>query len=338
MDQFSIFLSAIFSSDDCLSTARIADVLENVYLGFLFSEIILSTIGCGEWTEKGFRICSTIMGVFELLMVGLSHIYAFQATIASISVIILLLYALTYILPLIMNIRQLKFCDLLKGIWYSVFLVPTYINLFTIYAISNIHDVTWVSRPSTQNPKYDWIKCLMEIKYKNYRSNFLVAWVMLNAFVGYLIAYMSRNGQYYFILWIGWFLMIVLLIKLIFACCYWLKSKNDRRRANIALRRKSRYVFIISNSWAEFDLEAREGNMIFNNILENEFETYRKLHESVVAVIDRSFKEANINYRTSVVLVSAYNLLEWRWDMYGTQSPSWAWQEKQGIRKKLNTN
>ena len=99
-----------------MSTARIADVLENVYLGFLFSEIILSTIGCGEWTEKGFRICSTIMGVFELLMVGLSHIYAFQATIASISVIILLLYALTYILPLIMNIRQLKFCDLLKGI------------------------------------------------------------------------------------------------------------------------------------------------------------------------------------------------------------------------------
>ena len=124
---YSIFLRAILPSDDCLSITRTANVLENIYLVFLFMVIVLSTTVSVEWAETGFRVCSVAMGLFTLLMVGWSIVYAFQATIASVSVIFLALYAISYILPLIMNVGHLNVCDFLKGVWYSIYLAPTYI-------------------------------------------------------------------------------------------------------------------------------------------------------------------------------------------------------------------
>ena len=127
---YSIFLRAILTSDDCLSITRTANVLENIYLVFLFMVIILSTTVSVDWAETGFRVCSFAMGLFTLLMVGWSIVYALEATITSLSVIFLALYALSYFLPLIMNVGNLKVCDFLKGVWYSIYLSPTYINSY----------------------------------------------------------------------------------------------------------------------------------------------------------------------------------------------------------------
>lgn len=54
---YSIFLRSIFSSDDCLSVTHAANVLENVYLTFLFFCLILSTSVRVEWAEIHFRVC-----------------------------------------------------------------------------------------------------------------------------------------------------------------------------------------------------------------------------------------------------------------------------------------
>ena len=67
---FSIFLRAILPSDNCLSITRTANVLENIYLVFLFMIIIMSTTVNVDWAETGFRICSAVMGLFTLLMVA----------------------------------------------------------------------------------------------------------------------------------------------------------------------------------------------------------------------------------------------------------------------------
>ena len=252
---FSIFLRAILPSDNCLSITRTANVLENIYLVFLFMIIIMSTTVNVDWAETGFRICSAVMGLFTLLMVAWSIAYAFQATLASVSVIFLALYALSYALPLIMNISHLKVWDFLKGVGYSIYLAPTYINIFTIYAISNIHDVTWGSRPSVQNPAFKAIEDKKQITYKNYRSNFLVIWLIVNVIVGFIIVYMSRNGQYVIMLIIGIFLMIVLCLKLVFSILHWMVSKNNKRNADNLKRTKSSNVFnnvdrlIISGKW-----------------------------------------------------------------------------------------
>lgn len=67
---FSIFLRSILPSDKCLSVTSTANVLENIYLIFIFMIIIMSTTVTVDWAEAGFRICSIVMGLFALLMVA----------------------------------------------------------------------------------------------------------------------------------------------------------------------------------------------------------------------------------------------------------------------------
>lgn len=54
---YSIFLRSIFPSDKCLNVYRAANVLENVYLIFLFFCLVLSTAVKIEWAELHFRVC-----------------------------------------------------------------------------------------------------------------------------------------------------------------------------------------------------------------------------------------------------------------------------------------
>ena len=144
----------------------------------------------------------------------------------------------------------------MKGVVFSIYLAPTYINIFTIYSISNIHDVTWGSRPSAQIQKSNEVENQMKIKYKNYRAKFLVVWMMVNIVVGYSQVYMSRNEQYTNMFVIAIILMTILLMKITFACLYWFKAKNDRKKAKRMLSEKFSDVF------ANDERNDSEGNII----------------------------------------------------------------------------
>jgi lipoprotein signal peptidase len=106
----------------------------------------------------------------------------------------------------------LRLVDFLKGTLYITFLTPTYINIFSIYAISNIHDVSWGSRPAGNKIKSKTNRDkAMEEEYMNYRSKFLVIWVVINNGIGFTIVYISRSSQITYL-----FVIAVLLAVVIF--------------------------------------------------------------------------------------------------------------------------
>jgi len=86
-------------------------------------------------------------------MVVTSILYFSEEVFASIAVIFFAAMVLSYLMPLVLHITELRLCDFCKGVLSLLFLAPTYINLISIYAISNIHDVTWGSRPSSKDTK-----------------------------------------------------------------------------------------------------------------------------------------------------------------------------------------
>lgn len=53
---FSVFIRAVLPSDTCLSVTQAANVLENVYLIFLFFCLMLSTTVQVNYAETGFRL------------------------------------------------------------------------------------------------------------------------------------------------------------------------------------------------------------------------------------------------------------------------------------------
>lgn len=59
---FSIFVREILPSDKCTSVTKSANVLENLYLFFLFLVTLLSCTVQVDWAEVGFRISAFFMG------------------------------------------------------------------------------------------------------------------------------------------------------------------------------------------------------------------------------------------------------------------------------------
>ena len=170
-----------------------------------------------EWIEAGFWIISMFMGILSMIMVIFSIIYV--ASLDVIFKIAFAFYILLILIPLLLNFNRVKICDFIKGSIYAIYLSPTYINILTIYAISNIHDVSWGSRPDSKdkdpNPRFEKLEKRREIEYKNYRSNFLIIWCLVNTIVSIAVLYSINNDYLYFVHALAIFLLFVTTFKLV---------------------------------------------------------------------------------------------------------------------------
>ena len=97
-----------------------------------------------------------------------------------------------YLLP--MMYRPLDFIFNIKkylfGMTCFILMMPTYVNVMSIYSMSNLHDISWGNRPSVAggiNTFSQDAKRQEGIKnrYQIFRVNFLSIWVILN--VAYIL-------------------------------------------------------------------------------------------------------------------------------------------------------
>lgn len=54
--------------------------------------------------------------------------------------------AASYFLPALANLRKIRLVYYIPAILAGLFLTPTYFNLFTLYSMINLHDVSWGNR------------------------------------------------------------------------------------------------------------------------------------------------------------------------------------------------
>lgn len=286
-----------------------ANFIENVYIVFLFLTLLLATTIEIQWAENGFRACSFIMGLFTLVMVASSTSYALKEDIQSISVISFIAFLLSYLLPLMFNIRKLAFCDFLKGLVYVTYLSPTYVNIFTIYSISNIHDVTWGSRPTTDDSNATEKKTekLKNLLYKNFRAQFMIFWAIMNLAVGYGIIYLNQNNEAELLLYFAVFLLGVMIFKIIISTAYMVKAKLDHRKVKKFIETKKSTVFDNIAEMQEkekeevfvvyFDQASQKGNMRISTANDPAYKK-SQLKSSVKSQnIYRGFSVADLNTR-----------------------------------------
>lgn len=147
------------------------------------------------------------MGIFAVLMVVAFILYAQNNTGELLGFAMVVTFVGSYLVPLILNFGKLKVKDFFKGIVYVTYLSPTYVNIFTIYAISNIHDVSWGSRPSTEtvtetsDEKSKKLKKAAddkEVAFMNFRSMFLIFWCVANLSTSYGLYTLFRESEYSF--------------------------------------------------------------------------------------------------------------------------------------------
>ena len=240
---FSIFIRAVLPSTNCVSLTAPANILEVLYLIFLTSVLMLSTTVDVKWAETGFRAASFGMGLFTVVMVVCTLWFAAQEPFGSFAVVFLIVLLGSYILPLVMNVSNLKFCDFVKGICYSVFLSPTYINIFTTFAISNIHDVSWGSRPTGGDQQMKAAENKKEEDYKNFRSNFLGIWIWVNIFTGFIVSELGKEGESTVIFYIGICLAAVLATKIILSLTHVVVTLFHSKKTAESIKYKTSTIF-----------------------------------------------------------------------------------------------
>ena len=65
-----------------------------------------------------------------------------------------LIISLSYLLPFALNWKKIEIGKFLLGLLSLSFLAPTYVNIFSVYSIFNVHDVTWGNRPTIMTEKF----------------------------------------------------------------------------------------------------------------------------------------------------------------------------------------
>ncbi|CAI2370275.1 unnamed protein product [Moneuplotes crassus] len=220
---FSVFLRGVLDSEPCYSLTESANIFENIYLIFLFFCLMLSTTVEVTYAEAGFRICSLVMSLFAIVTIVCSIFFALDGDQNRTAIILLGLVGISFIIPILLNIHRVKLADFVKGIFYGTILSPTYFNILPIFAISNIHDVSWGSRPTTKeqtkstDPAYLKAIAKKDESYKNFRANFLIFWLSINGAVGITLTTISRNLGNEFIFLSGIVLSLLAVFKLVFS-------------------------------------------------------------------------------------------------------------------------
>lgn len=165
------------------------------------------------------------MGIFTLLMIASMGIYFDEDTFASVGVGFLILIIAVYIIPLFLHMKTLSVADFLKGIVYLLFMTPTYINIMAVYAVSNIHDVSWGSRPAgAVSSAVSKKEANMSAEYQDFRSRFLIIWIVANNAAGFIVVVLSRGDQNFYLFLIGAVLFTTIGIKFFFSVLHVLMS------------------------------------------------------------------------------------------------------------------
>ena len=104
-----------------------------------------------------------------------------------------------FLIPMIL--RPLDFLgnvrNYILGLFSYLFMMPTFINIMQIYAMCNLHDISWGNRPTGQeqgtNAVTSNLKKQEELKqeYQLFRAYFLYFWLIANAVFGGLTVYIT---------------------------------------------------------------------------------------------------------------------------------------------------
>ncbi|CAG9311423.1 unnamed protein product [Blepharisma stoltei] len=139
--------------------------------------------------EDAYKVIACIFGVYMLLTMGLMFKYIIT-NLSSNSWIIPLMVATIFCFAM-NTLCHGATLTVLKGVLHFVFLSPSYVNLFLVYAICNIHDCTWGNRPDQQS---DEERAHLE-EFEEFRTRWAIVWALCNSAFAYYLNLVDKSGS-----------------------------------------------------------------------------------------------------------------------------------------------
>ena len=202
-------------------TIILINLLEFIWVFLLVIQLIISLRNKPEDIVCLQTFCCIVFGIINYFIIFLIIYWLYFITIPLwLEITTLSIFAA----PIIASIIHLEFIPIILSILQYYFMLPTYINVFVIYSLSNTHDVSWGTKgietehvPNIKNiSTKDLIKKEKEQnlfiekqkkesdqregKFKRYRSHLLIFWMLCNILWVAGISMLDNNIQIYSII------------------------------------------------------------------------------------------------------------------------------------------
>lgn len=197
---------------------------ENSYLIILFIFTMMSITKPIEKSTFSYTVIVILFGIFIFVSIGFGLKYFWDAQRGEVVGYLMVITLLGgYFLPLILNITRINWWYYFLGVFFIMFLSPMYINIFIIYSMANLHDISWGNR-DTDSKKNEQTKKNLE----KFRAVFVIVWIFINAIYAYAIIYISRDSQSFFILILTILVSGSVILKLVFAVVHFIFDVGQR--------------------------------------------------------------------------------------------------------------
>ena len=229
---FSIFIRSFFDGGDGRNR-DIARIFELAYLILLFTFILMSITKPIEKSRLAYTCLTLIFGAFVFVSLGFGlrffydneRINRYTAGLIGTSLVGV------YLVPYILNCFKINFFTYWIGVFMLLFLSPLYINIFIIYSMCNLHDISWGNRDTNHKNANDTQKAL-----EQFRALYLIIWLSLNTIYGYGLIYLNDTGDSIYVLSLSILVSLVIVLKLIcsvihvlYDCCSRFKVRRKVR-------------------------------------------------------------------------------------------------------------
>ena len=157
---FSILLDSFRDPEDPKKIFSWASLLDTLYVISHFLLIVVSsTMNLGD-AGLFFKFFVNLYGCYIMAMVIMAIVHLTQtlSLAAMFALIFGIGFGISYVLPILINFRRVGVLKYGFGALTLLFLTPTYIIIMVIYAICNIHDISWGNRPDTAEAKTETAK------------------------------------------------------------------------------------------------------------------------------------------------------------------------------------
>jgi chitin synthase len=195
------------------------------YVSTLIALGICSLSSKPQEIKSFLNLISLIYGLFTVATIVLTCLFIFKSGFSiesdklreSTSILMLSFLLLLIILTIFMNgFKTLK--SVMSGFIQFLFLSGTYVNIFLIYSICNIHDVSWGNRPGGEATEDE-----QKISFEKQRITWLTVWIISNISFAYFLNWLSGNDDenaIKFILYFGWLTCGIIFVKVLAGIIY----------------------------------------------------------------------------------------------------------------------
>ncbi|OMJ91390.1 hypothetical protein SteCoe_6072 [Stentor coeruleus] len=188
---FKIVVSTTFVYNSNLKT--FGNLLIQVYLLLLIFIFVMSLGVKPNRVDSFFRVIAGVFGIYMLGTIVCTCILVLTAQYQAWVIYIILGTAGCFGMGVLFHCAAMT---ILKGLFHYLFLTPTYVNIFLIYSVCNIHDCTWGNRPDllTQEEK-NRIE-----EFEEFRTRWIIIWVLCNgAYVVMLTSISNTSSGYLYV-------------------------------------------------------------------------------------------------------------------------------------------